>query len=125
MGLFQTIASQFGIGARGRARGERRLSVRVPVQIPVRVQRDNTDPATQCLAVDVSAGGLLAAPHLSGSTGERVMIGVDGRAGLVEAVIAGQRPVGTALVFIDGEQGRCLADWLERRARGGDVVGKP
>lgn len=120
MGLIHAIASHFRTGSRlAAAPGERRRSVRAAVHLPVMVTRYRGDPVTHCLAVDVSDGGMLVAPHLSGSVGERVMVAVDGRDGLVEAAIGGQRPVGTALVFTRPDDGVALAAWLDRRARGG------
>ncbi len=70
------------------------------------------------MAVDVSDGGMLVTPNVYGSFSESVILTVEQYPGKVTAVIAGQRPEGTAIAFADQEEGRKLAAWLCARAEG-------
>lgn len=97
---------------------ERRRSPRRKVQLPVSVMRFRDEPHRQCLAVDVSHTGMLITPNLYGSVREQVFLSTDEFDGRVSALIADQRPEGTAVAFSDVEQGRRLADWLTARAEG-------
>ena len=97
---------------------ERRRSPRRMVRLPVSVTRFRDEPHRQCLAVDVSHTGILITPNLYGSVREQVFLGTDEFNGRVSALIADQRPEGTALAFADVEEGRRLANWLTARAEG-------
>jgi hypothetical protein len=97
---------------------ERRRSPRRLVRLPVSVTRYRDEPEGYSLAVDVSDTGMLITPNLYGSVREQVCLGTDGFQGRVPALIADQRPEGTAVAFADAEQGRMLANWLVARAEG-------
>lgn len=88
------------------------------VRLPVSVTRFRDEPRRQCLAVDVSQTGMLITPNLYGSVREQVLVGTDEFNGRVSALIADQRPEGTAVAFSDPEEGRRLANWLTARAEG-------
>ncbi|MDF1737450.1 MAG: PilZ domain-containing protein [Minwuia sp.] len=97
---------------------ERRRYPRRMVRLPVSVTRFRDEPQRQCLAVDVSQTGMLITPNLYGSVREQVLVGTDEFNGRVSALIADQRPEGTAVAFSDPEEGRRLANWLTARAEG-------
>ena len=97
---------------------ERRASPRRHVHLPVSVTRFRDEPQRHCVAVDVSQNGMLITPNLHGSVREQVFLSADLFDGRVSALIADQRPEGTAVAFTDAEAGRRLADWLTARAEG-------
>lgn len=97
---------------------ERRRSPRQLVRLPVFVTRFRDEPEGYSLAVDVSDTGMLVTPNLYGSIREQVCLGTDGFQGRVTALIADQRPEGTAIAFANAEEGQRLASWLIARAEG-------
>lgn len=105
-------------GDASNTKGERRRSPRHPVSLPVAVSRFRNDPVDPCLAIDVSDSGMLVTPNLYGSVSESIFLTADQFHGKVPAVIAGQRPEGTALAFANPEDGQRLAAWLCARAEG-------
>ncbi|MDF1719837.1 MAG: PilZ domain-containing protein [Minwuia sp.] len=110
-------------GDRSAGAGERRRSARYPVRLPVTISRFRNDPEGPSLAIDVSDSGMLVKPNLYGSVSEHVFLTTDQFLGQVPAVIAGQRPEGTAVAFADAEMGRRFAALLCARAEGRSGVG--
>ncbi|ANK82864.1 MAG: hypothetical protein TEF_20210 [Rhizobiales bacterium NRL2] len=89
------------------------------INLPVRVTGENDCANGACIARNVSEGGMLVTPNLAGDRGRRVRVDPGQGAQVVTARIVGQRPEGTGLAFLAGEEGRSLAHWMVERAHGG------
>ncbi|PJK29060.1 PilZ domain-containing protein [Minwuia thermotolerans] len=113
------IARLLGLGRKQIASQDRRASQRVTINLPVRVTGENDCANGACIARNVSEGGMLVTPNLTGDRGRRVRVDPGQGAEAVTARIVGQRPEGTGLAFLAGEEGRALAHWMVERAHGG------
>lgn len=98
---------------------ERRRFVRTLVGLPVTITLPDGSPLEH-VAVNVSAGGLLANPVVASTEGGICTVQVDGFDTPLEARIIDHRAGGTGLAFIDIVTGEALALWMvERAIRGG------
>ena len=98
---------------------ERRRFVRTRVGLPVTITLPDGSPLEH-VAVNVSAGGLLASPVVACAEGSICTVQVTGFDTPLEARIVSHRTSGTGLAFIDIVTGEALALWMvERAIRGG------
>lgn len=99
----------------GTSTRERRRFVRTRVGLPVTITVASGASASH-LAVNVSAGGLLASPAIAADEDAPCTVQVAGFDAPLEARIINHRASGTGLAFTDIVAGEALALWMVERA---------
>ncbi|GJL87362.1 MAG: hypothetical protein DHS20C03_10710 [Minwuia thermotolerans] len=98
---------------------ERRRFVRTRVGLPVTITLPEGG-SLEHVAINVSAGGLLASPVVASAEGGTCTVQVTGFDAPLEARVISHRASGTGLAFTDTVTGEALALWMvERAIRGG------
>jgi len=116
MNMLHQIADRWRRTTSQQDRQDRRQHPRSQVCLPIAVRDVAAERPRIVVALDVSPGGALLTPHVTGQDGERILVTADRFGGLISARIAGQRDRGTGITFDDEQEGSALAAWLCERA---------
>ncbi len=88
------------LGRLAPSRGYRRRSPRFLVDIEVRILKHRQENRQNCMARDISTGGMRIEPPVVGYVGEHVYVNTEMGLEGIEARIANQEPAGTGLRFV-------------------------